>query len=203
VLIHISYLFILIKHSSSTKLTKGRICNLYSYLSEDINLENYNVIVGPNSSGKTNIIRILEILSTDHPSKREETVLSLNALEYPLDSIRLKISSKFDRDAPSLLRTEVMLSKVEIKILLQLLFRTFIDTNTIHEKLRKLTLIIYWPATPNETEEPELILARFENGFTIWKRGNSHNIGYIASIPDDVEQLHGLVSNTRNIYGGS
>jgi hypothetical protein len=111
-----------------------------------------------------------------------------------LDPIKLKISSKFNKDAYSSLWSEMLLSEVEIKLLLQLLFRTSIEKDSIHEKLRKLTLIIYWRPTPNETEEPEFILARFDNGFTIWKRGITHNIGYFASIPDDVEQLHTLLS---------
>jgi len=127
-------------------------------------------VVGANASGKTNIIRMFEVLS------------------------RFK-------DAPSSLWIEVLLSQNEIKMLLQLLFKSALDKNAIDDKLRKMTLMIYWPTTPNETEEPELVFARFENGFAIWKSGDDHYIGYIASLPSDGEELHELVSNTKNIHG--
>lgn len=43
------------------RLTGVRIGNLLSYMDASFELKGYNVIVGPNNAGKTNLLRILHM----------------------------------------------------------------------------------------------------------------------------------------------
>lgn len=79
----------------------------------------------------------MEILSRDHPSN-EETIRSLDSITNAMDSIRLNITSKFNKDAPSSIWIEVSLSETEIEMLLQLFFKCPINKDSIDESLREL-----------------------------------------------------------------
>ena len=46
------------------KLKSITIENLRSFENSEFNFEEYNVIVGPNNSGKTNLLRILKTLAS-------------------------------------------------------------------------------------------------------------------------------------------
>jgi predicted ATPase len=48
------------------KVTSMAISNLYSYSYAKANFEDFNVFVGHNVAGKTNLVRILQIL-VKHP----------------------------------------------------------------------------------------------------------------------------------------
>src|SRR4051812_47889275 len=95
------------------KLAKVRICNLYSYQDEVIIFEDYNIIVGPNASGKTNLIRILEILNA-----------------YDIQSVKLEKRNKHSVDNPSYLHLEAWLYEYEIKMLFQLIFNKSIQISS-------------------------------------------------------------------------
>jgi len=89
-----------------------QINNLFSYKNASIHLESYNVIVGANASGKTNMIRILGFLRSDTAQA---------------DDRRLPLDLKFDKNLPSSLRIDILLTKYEAKILLELIFNKKIE----------------------------------------------------------------------------
>src|SRR5919106_1130647 len=85
-----------------------------------------------------------------------------------------------------LVSIELLLSRYEIKILLQFLFQRAIveEDNLNYDFLQKVNLIIYWVSTPNDYQPPEFVLVRFANDFAVWRHKNQDRVGFINNIPD-------------------
>jgi AAA15 family ATPase/GTPase len=182
------------------KVTRGKISNLFSYQNEDVNLENYNVVVGPNSSGKTNLLRIFELLTRGYPSPNILTPPETIALS--LESIRLEDRFKLNTDVFSAIHLEIVLSEQEIKMILQLIIKRKLDVLPNYDNVKRINLVIYWSNSPNEYEDPSIILLRFQNGFSIWKVKNDiERVGLIKSLPE-LKDLHDVIISRRKTQIG-
>jgi predicted ATP-dependent endonuclease of OLD family len=165
------------------KLAKAQIFNLYSYQDEGFIFEDYNIIVGPNASGKTNLIRILEILNG----------------AYDIQSIKLERRYRHNVENPSYLHLECWLYEDEIKMLFQLIFNKSIHIPPVYKIPTKIILVISWPKTSYEYARPNFVLLRFANGFTIWKMDDEENMGYIDHVPEHTEILINLIRKSKKI----
>jgi hypothetical protein len=96
---------------------------------------------------------------------------------------------------------ELLLSRYEIKILLQFLFQRAIveEDNLNYDFLQKVNLIIYWVSTPNDYQPPEFVLVRFANDFAVWRHKNQDRVGFINNIPDTADDLQSLLAAFKNL----
>lgn len=181
------------------KITSLEVSNFFSYDDETIKFRDYNVIVGPNAVGKTNISRLLGFLS----SYRQDP----NTNENSLQDLTLNKSSKMNRDKPSSVVIHLTLSNEELEIILSILMLNEVGSINIDE-LRKVVLIIHWLPSPDYEQKPSLILLHFNNGFTILNRQGaeffvfSHELSKILERPHSncvVERIDPLLSKFEPI----
>jgi hypothetical protein len=149
------------------------ITNFLSYDKAKIPLEQYNVIVGANASGKTNVIRILEFLSSGSNT---------------LDDKRLQLNRKFSRNMPSSLTIDILLSEYETKILLELIINRKIDDYSFNKNL-KHTLSLEWTRIYDNDAPPDTVILYFKNHLAIWKNGARVSITCIQTFPETIEEL--------------
>src|SRR5215211_3194020 len=100
------------------KITSMTISNLYSYSYAKANFEDFNVIVGHNVAGKTNLVRILKILVRDLGVREGEKYIPIS-----FNSIELSQEYRLNSSKSSSVMLELLLSHSEVKILLQFLFQ--------------------------------------------------------------------------------
>ncbi|MGB6528186.1 MAG: AAA family ATPase [Candidatus Nitrosopolaris sp.] len=156
------------------RIVQLRITNFFSYDNAKIPLENYNVIVGANASGKTNVIRILKFLSSDSNT---------------VDDKRLPLNLKFRRDMTSSLTFDILLSEYEAKILLELIINRKIEDYSFDKNLRHITLSLEWTEIYDNDTPPDIVILYFKNHLAIWKNGASVSITYIQTFPETIEEL--------------
>ena len=178
------------------KISSMTISNLYSYSYTKANFEDFNIVVGHNVAGKTNLIRILKILVKDPGVRKGEKYIPIS-----FDSIELSQKHRLNPDKASLVMLELLLSRYEIKILLQFLFQRAIveEDNLNYDFLQKVNLIIYWVSTPNDYQPPEFVLVRFANDFAVWRHKNQDRVGFINNIPDTADDLQSLLAAFKNL----
>jgi energy-coupling factor transporter ATP-binding protein EcfA2 len=160
------------------KISKIKIINILSFDKTEIHLENYNVIVGPNSSGKTNLVRILKFLKTS----------SEGPMLHGIDEKRISPKMKLYKNRASYIKIDIILSEQETRILLQFLFNRRID-GTLGNKLREISLVIGWENVYDDDISPDYLLIHFANGFTIWREHSSDVWSYMDGIPEGSEEL--------------
>lgn len=154
-------------------ISRVHISNLFSYENETLDLELYNVIVGANVSGKTNILRIMQFLASQD-SKTDWSKYT----QQSIGQLRLPDSMRCDKNEASSISLEFSLSEKESKLLFQLIMRCEIDT--INSNLRdRILLSIYWRKTANEEEEPTLLFLYFPNCFAFWFEKNTEYMGIV------------------------
>ena len=172
--------------------------NLSSYINETIRFDDYNIVIGPNGSGKTNLIRILKFISYYgfyDKTPRNPTHISLMDLELPDDM-------RFDKDKPSSITITFSLNEEEIRLLLQLLKRTDLAKQSfVHINPFKLT--IYWKKTSNEMERATFIALQCGQQFILWNETSyGDNLCFIndkfKKLDIKIDRVHNLISYLDN-----
>ena len=141
------------------------IKNILSFKHADLPFDTYTVIVGPNNSGKTNLLRILDMIS-----KNEN-------LEY----LQLNKEQKLDPDAPSEITLMLDLDESEVKMVFQCILGLDYQVNAVSETLRGLAITIFWDNDQLDILWPKFTLYRFGSGFTILTNSTEGNIAFDAS----------------------
>jgi len=124
--------------------------NLLSFSEVKIKLDQTNIIVGPNNSGKTNVLRLLEIFSNN---------------KSPLDVLRLHKNMKNDKQKESIIGFDIELTEEESKFLLQMIFRREISEQ-IPLHFRKIRILMKWENVIDDEPVPDYLIVRFENSLT-------------------------------------
>ena len=132
-------------------LEQVHIKNLLSFEDALLSLAKYNVIVGPNNSGKTNFLRILAMIA-----KNER-----------IDSFHLKRRLKLDPEKPTEITLRVRMEENESSMIFQCIFGTEETGVKIHESARTIDVTIVWDEAAQDTLPPKFTMFRFDNGFTI------------------------------------
>ncbi|MHB1645888.1 MAG: AAA family ATPase [bacterium] len=160
------------------KINSFRIKNLYSFEDEKIDFDNFNIVVGPNGSGKTNIIRSLKSIINE-PYRDNYNIL------YKLESlVNSKISAvgiKLDKRKKSTVMLELKLSNEELKLLFEFIFKRDVEIKEIQNyDDATFTLLVNWPVEYMGEILPDLLIFRFPNGFTfLYEKSSWHNIMYM------------------------
>jgi AAA15 family ATPase/GTPase len=139
------------------KINTVRIQNLLSIDDETITLENYNVVVGPNATGKTNFIRLLKFIS----SGQEDSYTHNRILDLLLSK-----KLRHDYQKTSSIMLEISFSDSELTMILTYLLKDYINKFN-GKSLSKVNLIIQWFPGPDLEQPPNLILLNFPNGFNL------------------------------------
>ncbi len=143
-----------------------KIRNMLSYSDCAFPLKQNNVVVGPNNSGKTNILRILAMLqNADRPG-----------------TVRLPAESRLDK-GPSVLSVSISLTTDEPKMLEQSVFHDSLGTLEPSQEFSKIQVAMKWNAVEGANSElPAEVILRISNGFTVSNRHKKF-VFYTDEIP--------------------
>ena len=143
-----------------------------SYENSTLQMGYNNIIVGPNNSGKTNILRILKMV------KNTEDIKFLG----------LPAQSRYNSYKDSILSLKISLTHTESKILEQIIFHDPLEGYKGNLFFSQIQVVIKWDSlTKNENTHPAEIILRISNGMTVLLKNNDNYIFYTDVI--DLEDL--------------
>lgn len=175
------------------KIRKMTITNLFSFRQAELSLSDYNVIVGHNASGKTNILRIIELLT----GINEEA-----PMRYGFDEIRLPQNMRFDRNSRSTIIADIDLSELEARLLLELIFRADLSEVRTMRSIR-ISVVVSWPPTVEPWTRPDFVLFRFENGLAILREDHTHVIlMHLDFAPNNMGAIERRIAALRKVARG-
>ena len=109
------------------KLKSIIIENLRSFEHSEFSFQEYNVIVGSNNSGKTNLLRILKALT------------SRGLLDWTITQ-----KMRFKQGKKSRIKLTIEITDLEAKMILQVLMNKYIESEKIPKSWKCLTIILSW-----------------------------------------------------------
>ena len=161
--------------SDVVQLKRVLVKNFLSFEYAEFLLGPYTVIVGPNNSGKTNLLRILSMISKN------------GNFEY----LQINRTQKLNPDEPSEIVLTLNLDKTETGMAFQCIFGQNSPADVIAEDMRTLDITIFWDKGQSVVISPKFTLYQFGNGFTIATSQHHPNIafdaGRILLYPDGYE----------------
>ena len=167
------------------KIASLRIKNLYSFEDENINFNDFNLIVGPNGGGKTNIIRSLKTIINKPHLPPTLPIGHQAKLESLLSSV-ISPDIKLFKEKKSAIKIECQLSKEELKLLFEFIFKQDIEIEKVqnYNNNAVFTLLIAWPVEYSNDINPDLLIFRFPNGFTFLHISSSQQTDYTIYMED-------------------
>ena len=146
------------------------IRNILSYENSTLQMGYNNTIVGPNNSGKTNILRILKMV------KNTEDIKFLN----------LPVQSRHNSYKESILSLKIDLTSTESRMMEQIIFHDSLRTYKKCFSFSQIQVVIKWnDLTQNEDIHPAEVILRTSNGMTVLLRNNDNYIFYTNAIDLD------------------
>ena len=137
-----------------------------SYVDTTFDLRQNNVIVGPNNSGKTNLLRILRMMQSD------------DLIEY----LKLPAESRH-KNTTSQLSFHLELTDTESKNLEQMIFNDLLERQKPNPSFSKIQIVMTWLRQEADGEEvPDEVILRISNGITIVHRREGHSVFYTDKI---------------------
>ena len=160
------------------KIESITIENLLSFNKSKFNFVDYNVIVGPNNSGKTNLLRILKMLTMDD-----------------LLTPRITQEMKHEKGKKSQVRLAIAATDVEIRMILQAMIDKYIDPAIDLSSWKNFTIVLNWQKL-GRSFITEKIIVYFQNKTTIILDHTEHLIfyGYLPNAKDSEQHLDELGS---------
>ena len=171
-------------------LKRISVSNLFSFKNAEFPLSAYTVMVGPNNSGKTNLLRILGMMS-----KNEN-----------LEHLKINRECKFDPNKASEITFAMVLDKSEANMVFQCIFGLKSQISSVSKEMTALDITIFWGGDQMETMAPKLVLYRFGSGFTIAVSSSGKNIAFnIEGMFATPEEYEGMVNswkaaNPKNVF---
>lgn len=147
-------------------LQQIRIENILSFKDATFPLGEYTVIVGPNNVGKTNLLRILDMISKNK-----------NLEHLPLDR-----KYRLDPEAWSRITLTIRLDDAEAKMVFQCIFGQTEPLNVV-PKTKTLNVAIFWDEQQVETSMPRSVAYMFSNDFIILSTHSTTNSLFHSSLP--------------------
>ena len=116
--------------------------------------------MGPNNSGKTNLLRILTMLRTDN-----------------LLGLKITQKMKYEEGKKSQIKLEIEITDKEIRLILQAMLNQCISLETPLGSWKNFTIMLSWSNLGNNLLTEKIILY-FQNGTTMILGYNKHHIFY-------------------------
>ena len=136
------------------------IKNLLSFKDAKFNFKKYNVIVGPNNAGKTNLVRILQ------------AVIGHDIIDYDLPS-----KMKHDENEQSQIRLAVKATNKETRMVLQAMTDKPVGPETNLDLWRNFTIVLNWQKLDmNKRIFPTIIY--FQNRIVVFMVLGKHFVSY-------------------------
>jgi len=192
------------------KLRKIEVRNLYSYADASCEFKDYNIVAGPNGSGKTNLARILNIFynTCKQLPSGDYRWLSLNSV-----LIYENMIYKERKDNKAYLILGIELDNYEVKLFKRILIGSILQEylsstqksishdytliNNIDIKYMKyIEVALYWYIDPMEFRSgirPAQILIRLKNGLTLINEGQFY-FTYTHNLKDYINENQNFVS---------
>ena len=170
---------------SQMEILRLVINNYLSFKKSEIVFEGYNVIVGDNASGKTNVWRTLNLLRGDSSLRR-------------LEELRINADTILDAHSPTLIAIELLLSDNEAKMLFEILFKRP-TSNIKYGALRKVIIILTWAQNILENSIPNKIFLYIAKSIVIENTQNTNGIFYIENMPADLSSLSNISNEQKQI----
>ena len=147
--------------------------NILSFKDAEFPLGRYTVIVGPNNSGKTNLLRILEMVAKN-----------MN-FEY----FSLNEKHKMDPDEPSEMALTLALDESEARMVFECMLGGEGKIGQIPEQLRTMRITIHWGKKQQESVTPKFVVYQFGDGYTLAVQSAGDNIMFDrrAILTDETE----------------
>ena len=163
-------------------LRRISIDNILSFKHVEFPLSAYTVIVGPNNSGKTNLLRFINMMSKNQN------------LEY----ISLNKRHKLDPNKPSEMTITLEMDEYETKMVFQCIFGQYNEIDAISAEVKILDITIFWGREQRDATQPRFTLYRFGSGFTIVTSQSNGNIAFdIKSIFGDEADFEKEIDSWR------
>ena len=153
---------------------------------ESITFDGYNVIIGPNDSGKTNLVRVIEFMTNS---------------DTTVDDKRIELSRKFDANKSSYIHIDIHLEKEEMRALFELLFNRTVDLIEYDDKMATLSIFIEWTNLYDDGSRPDFVILYFYNRLILWKNGSYLNVSYLRKLPETIDEIKSEIEQTIEIEG--
>ena len=144
------------------QLKRVLVKNLLSFEHAEFRLGTYTVIVGPNNSGKTNLLRILSTISENGNFEHQQ----------------INRTQKLNPNEPSEIAITLNLDKTEAGMVFQCIFGKDDQVDKIAENMRTLDITIFWDKDQSRIISPKFTLYRFGSGFTISTSRHKSSIAF-------------------------
>lgn len=156
--------------------------NIFSYSEFKINLNKYNLVVGANNSGKTNILRILNFLCADNP----------------LYVLCLPRRFKLEPNKPTVISFKLLMSNFEAKVFFEYMFRREITITEFPEIIRSFSILITWGESVSDYGSSPTVICRFDNGLTYNSKGGRvyHTSGIDIDLIENIPKLAQEITTT-------
>lgn len=143
------------------RIKRIRVVNLFSFRRAQFSFEDYNIIVGKNGSGKSNLLRVLEMLRIGQESRDWNTLIGIERLPLPE-------TTRLDANLPSSITLECVFSEQEIQAVLMLITHSPIDP-PFHDHVKNITIEIRWKDSLLDGESPSYVAMTLGNGMSLFR----------------------------------
>ncbi len=168
-------------------IKKIGIKNIFSYQDVLFDFDKYDVIVGANNSGKTNLIRVLDKISNND----DFTYFILHK------------NLKFEKTKPSEIFLTLEFTDEEIKMILQSMFGHQINQTKFSDKVKTMDVLIFWSDVIKDAPYPNLVFYKLHSGFTIVSSENQ-NIAFDSSVVfQDENEYQKAIESHKHLAWGS
>ena len=151
--------FIILTATFAMRIDTITVENLLSFDKSTFNFKKYNVIVGPNDSGKTNLLRILGIAATQK--------------SWPHSPVKNETKHTPWRRSQVALTVEA--TDTETRMILQMLLEMDITPEHAFKSWKNFTIVITWGEDHHSDAQ---IFIHFQNGTLVSLIGSQHYISH-------------------------
>ena len=162
-------------------IKKIEIQNIISFKNAGFRFAGYNVIVGTNNSGKSNLIRILKMMSKS--DNFDYFALDKQNKHSQTESSRITIDLEFTDD--------------EIRLILQTLFNRQVKPMKFPESVRNISLTINWHDLINDQSHPSFLAYKFGSGLIILET-DSKQMVFDTSFIENPTDFHTLLEEIKS-----
>lgn len=164
-------------------IKKINIQNIFSYENATFHFEKYNVIVGANNAGKTNLVRIFDMISENND----------------LNHITLKRNDKLDDSLPAQISLTIELTNQETKHFFQTMTDQHIQSQDFSSNMKIFDIFIHWNNVIQNQSHPNFMFIKFHSGLTILLH-DSINVTFDVKVAfDSNEDFLRSINSAKNM----
>jgi len=149
--------------------------------------DKYNVIVGANNSGKTNLIRVLDMISNNDD----------------FTNFIMHKNLKFEKTKPSEIFLTLKFTDEEIKMILQSMFGHQINQTEFSDEVKTMDVLIFWSDVIKDAPYPNLVFYKLHNGLTIVSAENQNMVFDSSYLFGNEDRYQKAIDSHKHFAWGS